>query len=166
MRIVVREDIAAPPAQVFAAAADFDGFERQALRRGAEVRREGGPSTPGPGAAWRVRFGWRGREREALVTLARLEPPSALGALVEGGGLHGTLAVDLLALSRTTTRLTLTLDLEGRTLAARVLVGTLRLGRARMEARAGLRLKAWARDLEARWARRAGGEGGRGQGRA
>ena len=39
MRITARQDVEAPIAEVFAQATDHVGFERQALRRGADVRR-------------------------------------------------------------------------------------------------------------------------------
>jgi hypothetical protein len=51
MRITVREDMALPAGQVFAAVTDTGGFERRALRRGAEVRRLDGLPALGPDAA-------------------------------------------------------------------------------------------------------------------
>jgi len=42
MEFTAREDVEAPIAYVFAQVTDFAAFERQALRRGAEVRRRDG----------------------------------------------------------------------------------------------------------------------------
>lgn len=154
MRISVHEDIAAPAPLVFAEASDFASLERQALRRGAEVQRLDRLPAPGPGAAWRLAFPFRGRQRVLELHVTRHAPPTALAARVEGGGLLGLATADLLALSRGTTRVTLTLEVEGTTLASRLLAQSLRLGRGGIERRAEARLKAWARDVEARAARR------------
>ena len=91
MRITARQDVEAPIAEVFAAATDHAGFERQALRRGADVRRTdrpaAGTAAARAGAAWRVAFPFRGREREAEIRVERVEAPTRVAALAEGGGL-------------------------------------------------------------------------------
>jgi hypothetical protein len=154
MDFILREDIAAPVAQVFAQATDFAAFERQALRRGADLRRLDRMPQPGPGAAWRAVFPFRGREREVELRLDRIESPVLAEGGFRGQNLEGRLRAECLALSRTTTRLTLTLTVEGRTLPARLFVQSLRLARGNLERRAGARLAAWARDVEGRWQRR------------
>ena len=140
---------------------DHAGFERQALRRGADLRRTDRPA-PGQegrlavGASWRVLFPFRGREREALIRVDRLEPPHLAGAVVEGGGLLARSTADCLALSRGTTRLTLTVEVEARTFTARLLLQGMRLARGTLERRAADRLVGWAREVEARSARSEG----------
>ena len=61
MKFSAREDIAAPIEQVFASLCDFEGFERQAMRRGAEVQRVDPLTQPGVGMKWQVSFNMRGR---------------------------------------------------------------------------------------------------------
>jgi len=155
MRITTRQDIAAPIAQVFAEVTDATAFERQALRRGAEVRRLDRLPALAVGSSWRVAFSFRGREREAAVAVTRLEAPTLVSATIESGGLHGATVAELLALSRTTTRLVLTFDLEATTLTSRLLLQTLKLARGSLERRAEGRVATWAREVEARWQRRA-----------
>lgn len=154
MRITARQDVEAPIAEVFAQATDHAAFERQALRRGADVRRLDRAGPLAPGAAWRVGFAFRGREREAVIRVEGLEPPTRALATAEGGGLVARTALDLLALSRTTTRLTLTVEVEARTLASRLLLQGMKLARGSLGRRVEDRLAAWAREVEAR-ARRA-----------
>lgn len=157
MRISVSEDIAAPASHVFAQATDAAAFERQALRRGAEVRRLDRQAGLGTGATWQVRFPYRGRERRLTVAVERLDPPGHVAARLEGGGLRGQSTADLVTLGRGTTRLTLAMDLEATSLGSRILLQALRLGRGGIERRMGARLKAWARGVELAWAQRPAG---------
>lgn len=169
MRITASADVAAPIAEVFAAATDHEGLVRRALRRGAEVRRTDQPGSAAdgsglaPGAAWHASFPLRGRERRVEVHLARIEPPTLAEVLVEGGGLAARVTSDLLALSRDATRLTLAVDVGARTLPGRLMLQGMRLARGSMERRARERLAKWAREVERRRGRPGGGQGpGRG----
>lgn len=169
MRIKVREDIAAPAAHVFAAVTDTAAFERQALRRGADVRRLDRLPALGPGVGWRVGFPFRGRQRELDIEVMQLEAPVAASGRFGIGGIGGQATADLLALSRGTTRLTITLDLKASTLAARLLLQSLRLARGNLERRMQARVAAWARGVEGRrggpvQGRPGGGPGGMGGG--
>ena len=64
MKSSTREDIEAPIDYVYARVTDFQGFERQALRRGADVQRIDGGSAIRLGAAWDVAFKFRGKDRK------------------------------------------------------------------------------------------------------
>ena len=52
MKFSTREDIEAPIEHVWAQISNFDAFERQALRRGAEIARS--DSQGAPGLTWRA----------------------------------------------------------------------------------------------------------------
>lgn len=151
MDFILRVDIAAPVAHVFAQATDFAAFEREALRRGAVLRRLDRMPHPGPGSTWHAVFPFRGREREVELRLDRLESPLLAEGHFRGQSFRGRLSAECLALSRMTTRLTLSLTVEGQNLAARLALQSLRLGRAKIEKRAAARLASWARTVEARW---------------
>lgn len=153
MRITLKQDIEAPAEHVWAEIADAPAFERQALRRGVRLRRlDGGPGI-GPGAGWQATFPWRGREREMRLAIERMEPPGLVATRIESGGLWGESTAEVLPLSRGATRLVLVVEIRARTLAARLLVQSLRLARGSLERRGRERLRAWARDVEARWQR-------------
>lgn len=126
MKFVAREDIGRPAGEVFAALSDYAAFERMALRRGADVARK-----PGKTPAWDVRFRLRGRMREVVLEVVRLDPPASIGIGGRSANLDMSLAAELLALSRTRTRLTIELDVRPRTLTARILLQPLKLARAR-----------------------------------
>jgi hypothetical protein len=61
-------DIQAPIAWVFQQVSDFPAFERQALRRGADLRRLDGLPRPGQGMAWDVKYQFRGKDRDLRPT--------------------------------------------------------------------------------------------------
>jgi hypothetical protein len=90
----------------------------------------------------------RGRERRIEIRLARLEPPTLVETLAEGGGFAGGVTAELLALSRGATRLRLVVEVRARTLPGRLVLQGMRLARGRMERRARERLAAWAREVE------------------
>jgi hypothetical protein len=150
MRMTMQEDIAATDAEVFAAATDVAAFERQALRRGIQVRRLDGGAGLAPGAAWEVRAPYRGREREIRITVTRVTVPTTVAARIEIGGLRAESVAEIVALSRQTTRLALAIDLEATSLTSRLMLQSFRLARGSIEKRLGGRVSAWARGVEAR----------------
>ena len=105
MKFSSREDIEAPIDFVFDAVSDFDGFERQALRRGADVQRTDALPEKGPGMSWKARFPFRGKERKTDAKLTVFDEPNGLTLVSDTGGLHGNVNVDLVALSARRTRI-------------------------------------------------------------
>jgi carbon monoxide dehydrogenase subunit G len=150
MRFTTREDIEAPIEAVFAAVSDFDGFERAALRRGAEVRRLGEHKRKGEGQGWLVHFRYRGRARELASEIVRYEPPYGLTAFGGTGGIDGTLEVELTELAPRRTRLKMDLDLKPKTLGARFFLQSLRLAKSSLTNRFKSRVHKFARQLEKR----------------
>ena len=61
MKLSARKDIDSATVEVFPVLADFDSYEKLALRQGAEVQRLDRLPEPGVGSAWLVRFPFRGR---------------------------------------------------------------------------------------------------------
>lgn len=148
MELTAREDIEAPQERVFAAMADFDLIERQAMRRGAEVVRvaEG----PGKGMAWKVSFRFRGRPREADITLTEFDRPDRMAFHSVTGGLEVDFTLDLVALSPNRTRINVTSVMVPKTLSARLLVQSLKLAKGGMDKRFRKRMAELASGLEAR----------------
>lgn len=143
-----RQDVAAPIAAVRAAVTDFPAFERQALRRGAEVRRVE-PAQGAPGPAWDILFQFRGHDRQVLLTVTE-NSPEMLVLTGDSQGVAFRAEVGLLSLAPRQTRLTLRLALLPKTLAAKLLVQSLRLARGQIGKRVEARLATFARDIEAR----------------
>lgn len=153
MKFASKEDIEAPIDQVFRMVSDFDNLERQAMRRGADIRRMGA-AEKGVGMEWLAKFAFRGREREVKIEIVEYEPPHSIVADSVSGGLEAECRIDLVALSRRRTRLSVELELKPQTLSARLLVQSLKLAKGRMTKRFHLRMAEYARDLEDRFQRK------------
>lgn len=149
MQFSTREDIEAPIEQVFAELTRYDTLERAAMQRGAEVTR-GGPEGGGPGTTWDVRFRFRGRPREVQLEITGYEPPHRLRCDSRSDGLHVAVEVELIALARHRTRMSLTLTPEAETLSARLLLQSLKLARGRVTRKFESRVSEYAREMEDR----------------
>ena len=148
MRFSSKEDIEAPIEAVFAAASDFEGFERQAMRRGAEVARKDAGGAPGVGAEWNAQFMFRGKERKLKAKITGFEAPNGYEAQTRVGGLEGDVAVELLALSPRRTRLQVSLELKPQTLSARLLVQSLKFAKGNLNRRFATRMANFAATIE------------------
>ena len=151
MKLSGRTDIGAPVAFVYAALSDFEGWERSAMRRGADVNRTDKLRVPGVGMTWQARFAWRGRERQLQVRLTKLEPQNGLTLDFDGTSVEGTLNIELVELAAKRTRMLMQVEAKPRTLAARLFVQSLRLAKGRVQRRYDARLTSIARDIEARF---------------
>lgn len=150
MKLVAREDIHAPIDAVFTQLADFEGFERAVLRRGAEVVRTDELGVTGPGMAWRAGFDFRGRTREANIQLVDFTPSDRMRLDIHSAGLALELAIDLLEMSRQRTRVTFALDARPRTIPARLMIQSAKLARQNVLKRYRTRINAFAADIESR----------------
>ena len=151
MKLKTKEDIGAPIEYVFGAVSDFETFQRQALRRGAEVARLDTLDQPGVGVAWDIAFGFRGKRRQVQIELIEYEPPTRMLFDSRMTGMTGQLSVELMALSKTRTRLILELELVPENLSARLLVQSLKLARGAIDKRAQVRVADWAKGVEDRY---------------
>lgn len=147
MQFIHKEDIEAPIAFVFDRATDFTAFERQALRRGADVRRLDALVASGPGMGWQIRFNYRGKDRDMESHMTAFDAPNGFTVLSRVGGMDITTTVDLVALSRTRTRVSVTLVLAASTLTARLLLQSLKLARGTLTKRLADRMSTMAKDI-------------------
>ncbi|MEX0369057.1 MAG: SRPBCC family protein [Tateyamaria sp.] len=155
MKFSAREDVAAPIDKLFSALSDFEGFERQAMRRGADVQRIDPLTQPGVGMRWKAAFTMRGRRREMTLELVRYDVPNEMRFDLVSQGVTGTFAIELLALSRSRTRMSLALDIAPQTLSARLFVQSLKLAKSSLDKRFKLRVADYAKGLEERLQRSA-----------
>lgn len=144
MKFSTREDIEAPVAEVFARVVDFDHFERQILRRGAQVSRLDDLAASGVGMTWKTRVPVRGRQREIVSEITELSEPTRMVIASQSAGVDSTFLVELLALSRTRTRLRVTLDLRPTNFSARLFVQSLKLAKASLNRRFAERVATFA----------------------
>lgn len=153
MKLVAKKDVEAPAAFVFRQMSDFEGWERAAMRRGADVTRADSLSAVGPGMAWDTQFTYRGKERRVNLRLETITPNSALTLALRSVPVNGTLQIDVIDLAAKRTRIELRLEVRPNTLAARVLLQSLRLARARVERNFDQRVAQLAVEIEDRYRR-------------
>ncbi|NNE79330.1 MAG: SRPBCC family protein [Silicimonas sp.] len=127
MKLSTREDIDAPIDDVYQAVTDFDGFERQLLRRGIDITRDETQPMDVPGLCWNARFPWRGRAHDLDAELVEINQGQGYAIESRSGGIVCLGVVDLVALSKSRTRLFVSLDLKPTTLSSRLLVQSLKL---------------------------------------
>lgn len=149
MHFETKEDTDSPIAETFAAVTDFESFERSAIRRGVEVHRNGDGTAP-EDLTWDVVFMFRGSERKMRLEILEYHAPNVVVFSATGSGMTGELRVDLMALSSQRTRMTMRLDLRPKTLAARLLVQSLKLARNKLNRKFRKRVAEFALLIEER----------------
>ena len=155
MQVTATEDIAAPMAHVYSELTNYAALERQALRRGIDVRRMFKTATPDIGDSWEVRFRFRGKAREAKIALEAQDPPNMLGFTGVSGGLDTRTLVELVPLSPKRTRVNVVFKMIPNTLSARLLVQSFKLARSKINKRFQKRMAGYARDIEGKLAKSA-----------
>lgn len=150
MHLSSRTDIEAPIDFVYSVLADFEGWERAGMRRGAEISRTDKAKTFGPGMAWDVGFRFRGKDRKIAIKLTALEPQQRLAFRGVGRLVEGEMSLDLLSLSPKRTRVTMHLDIRPLTLGARLFLQSMKIAKARVQQRLNKRMEGFAREIESR----------------
>lgn len=147
MKFSTREDIDAPMEDVYNAVVDFDAFERRMLRRGVDITRDESKPLDQVGACWKARFSWRDRAFDVDAELVDLTPGESFVIESRASGVTCLGTVDLVALSKTRTRMFVALDLRPSTLSSRLLLQSLRLAKGNLTRRFKLRVHEFAAGL-------------------
>lgn len=150
MKFSTKEDIDAPIDRVFAELCDFEVFERQAMRRGADVKRIDALTEARVGMRWKVAFPLRGRRRDLDLSLVHFDVPNEMTFHATSPSIDATFTVELMALSRNRTRVTTGLELKPLNLSARLLVQSLKLAKGSLTKRFKLRIADYSKALEDR----------------
>lgn len=150
MKFSTRQDIEAPIDFVFHRATDFNGFERQALRRGVDIERADDRADIGTGMTWNAAFSFRGKHRKVRAELADYDPPNAMMIESNSGGVAAHFDVEFLPLSRNRTRIKVGLELAPKTMSARLLIQSLRFAKKSLNKRFAARIDQFRKDVENR----------------
>lgn len=134
MKFTTHNDLDVPIDYAFQRVSNFDGYERQAQRRGAQVTRVDS-GVVRVGSAWDVAFMFRGKERKMRATIAQIDGPERLLIDTTSNGLNSVTRVDLVSLSPQTTRLSVTIELAPKSLSARLLLQSLKLAKTNLNRR-------------------------------
>ncbi|SHJ58639.1 hypothetical protein SAMN05444000_110109 [Shimia gijangensis] len=148
-----QENIDVPIDKVFEMLTDFERHERSAMRRGADVVRTDNLKTPGVGASWKIVFPFRGKDRKLDLEVIEFDHPYDMTLQAKMQGLDARISLQLVALSRTLTRLNVETNLAPQTLSARLLVQSFKLAKGNINKRFNQRLATQARDMEERFTR-------------
>lgn len=151
MKLNSKQDIEAPLEFVFDQLTDFDQFERMAMRRGAEIERTDRMRGQGPGMTWRLKFRLRGKDRKVAVRLLEVQPGSVLVYGFESPNVEGTARTELLSLSPRRTRMAMSIEVRPKSLAARLILNSLKLAKGRVTRRFEVGTGKLANMLEERW---------------
>jgi hypothetical protein len=150
MKLSTREDIEAPIEAVFEQLSDFDGFERAVLRRGAEVMRNDSLTAHGVGMSWRTVFNYRGKERRLEIVMTEYQVPDRMRIDSTSKAVEMVVEIDLVAMSRSRTRMSMSLDVRPRTIPARLVIQSLKLARQNVLKRFRKRVGEFAMEIETR----------------
>ena len=148
MKFVAKQDVELPQQTLFDRMADFQMFERVAIRRGVDVVRTGSLASKS-GIKWDCKFEFRARKRDARVQVREFNSPDHLAFLVTNTALNIKLEIMLSALSKKQSRLLVTSVIEPKTLAARLLVQSMKLTRSKYNQRYQKRVAEVANELAA-----------------
>ncbi len=155
MKFSTREDVEAPIDHVWAQVSDFAGFERQAMRRGAQIARTDTLGKPGLGSEWLVDLTFRGKPRRIEAQVVEYDAPHAVVLDSRTGGVEGTIRAELVELSPRRTRLSVSLDLKPVNISGRLLIQSLKFARSNLNRRFSVRVAGFAQGLEGEY-RKAG----------
>ncbi|MEH6645145.1 SRPBCC family protein [Sulfitobacter sp.] len=150
MKFSTKEDIEAPIDAVFKMLCDFEMFERAAMRRGAEVQRTDMKSVPGVGMGWQTAFSLRGKRRQVEIEMITFDKPNEMVFECRSQGLISLMTVELVALSRSRTRIMMSFDVKPLNLSARLLVQSLKLAKTSLNKKYKLRVAEFVKSLEER----------------
>lgn len=157
MKLTAKTDIEAPASFVFASLIDHALWEREVMRRGAEIDRPADMPLTGVGAGWNLMVPFRGKVRKLLIRIEEISPDTRLVLGIDGQAIEGNALLELLPMSPRRTRLRLALDVRPKTLASRLFLNTLRLAKGRVQARLEKRLGQMGTRIEEQLASSANG---------
>ena len=140
-----QENISAPASFVCARFTDYDNLERLALRRGAKVARSG---QIGVGTTWTAEFRLRSKDRKLKGTLVEHVAENKLGYEARIKGMEFSFSVEFVALSRSRTRMMVSINAKAKALIARVLLQSFKLVRQRAQKRFANRVSDWAGTID------------------
>ena len=120
------------------------------MRRGAEVQRTDTKTVPSVGMGWSAAFNMRGKRRQVEIEMVTLDQPNEMEFECRSQGLLTHFTIELVALSKSRTRLMVSFDIKPLNLSARLLVQSLKLAKTSLTKKFKLRVAEFAKTLEDR----------------
>ncbi|WP_295043228.1 hypothetical protein [uncultured Paracoccus sp.] len=149
MKFSTRVDTDSSSADLFDLIGDFSRSERALTARGAHVRRIDPSQEPGTGLGWIIDFNWRGQRRTMRLDVTRFDRPSHI--TLDGRSDQFDLAINMtvVALSRVKSRLLFETEIRPRTMRARLLLQTAKLGKSQLDRKYAQRIADFLAHLRA-----------------
>lgn len=151
MEFTTRDDIEAPIDYVFDQVSDFAAFERTIMRRGGDVERITGGDAAVKGTKWRVKFLLRGAERAVVAEIVEVDRPNGMTFEITSKSADAMLVIELVALSRARTRLSVKATARAKTIPAKLLFQSARFTRQKNLTRFKSIVSGFAKDAESRY---------------
>ena len=111
-------------------------------------KRQGITAPYAVGSEWQASVPWRGRKFDVTTRLTGFDPNEGLAFESQGKGVTCHTLIDLIALSRRTTRLFVSVDMKPKTLAARLFLRSLKLAKPRLSDKFKARVSEMAGRIE------------------
>ena len=148
MKFSTKDDLETPIEQAFALFSDFDQFERSALRRGIDVKRTDSLFRPGVGMTWRSAFKFRNKHRKVEAELISYDPNDGYEITLQSNDLSALGTLELMSLSKSRTRATLSVEMKAKSLSGRLMIQTMRFGKSRLDKRFRIKAAEFVRVIE------------------
>ncbi len=144
MNFTSKQDINAPTQHVFQQLSDFDFFESYAMRMGAQVERMDVFTQPQPGMCWNIKGHFRGKDRDLELTLDSYYPSDTLSYYCITKSLSATIGFDIIPLSRTESRMKVSVDVTAKGISARVALQSAKLAKKSLDRKFDARMHSFA----------------------
>lgn len=149
MKFSTRIDSPLSGDEVFTAISDFPTIEGMLAARSVKAQRLGRAADGSAGIAWDLSFDHRGKQRDLRLQVVEFDRPERI--VMRGGSeaLDLEITMTVIALTRARSRLVFELEARPRTIRARLMLQTAKLGKAQLDRRFADRIGGFVADLTA-----------------
>ncbi|MDB2551330.1 hypothetical protein N9X71_01935 [Paracoccus sp. (in: a-proteobacteria)] len=149
MKFSTRIDTDSAASDLFDTVGNFDRIERMLTRRGAVITRIDPAQEPGTGVGWMIGFDWRGQPRQLRLEVTRYDRPERMSMVGQSDTFDVAIDATVVALGRARSRLIFETGLRPRSMRARLMVQTAKLGKGQLDQRYARRINDFLTDLQA-----------------
>lgn len=150
MQFSSQQDIQAPIAAAFAVLSDFGAMEAAAKGWKVEAKRLDKLTEVGVGMSWDIAFKMRGKRREVIVDLVEFSRPDTLGFAGVSSAFEVSVTVALTEVTPDKTRMKVVFDITPRSLGARLMIQSAKLGKQSLNKKYDQRIAGFAKAITAR----------------
>ena len=150
LKIVATSEVELPAGRAFDAFTDVDRFEMMARRRGAKIRRHGGSNDPLTDVSWDVETTIRRKTRNFQVYISEIDAPGLIVYQMVSKQYEASARIYFLPVEDHASRVRVELRANPKTIAARIVLHSMRLSKNRIRRRMERGLKLYCQSIESR----------------